>query len=288
MPAEQQDKPPQLWNQVLSAVTETLSPHAYDTWFRPIACVRCDADVCELIVPTESFRKGLLDNYSQVLVQAIARLTGSDVRLEISVQSPEALADSPASFPVVQACRLESAANTTPWLIERLWSAGAVGFVSGPPKSLKTWTALKMAVSVASGTPCFGSFAVHHSGPVLLYAAEDPMPALRLRIESLARNHGLVIDEVDIRVIAADSLRLDCPGDREKLLATVDLHRPVLVILDPLVRLHGVDENQVGPMAELLGHVRSLQRMTGAAVAIVHHARKNAAHTRCPRKLPPN
>jgi hypothetical protein len=53
----------------------------------------------------------------------------------------------------------------------------------------------------------------------------------------------------------------------------------VLLILDPLVRLHGVDENQVGPMAELLGHVRSLQRMTGAAVAIVHHARKNAAHS---------
>lgn len=120
------------------------------------------------------------------------------------------------------------------------------------------------------GEPC---------GSVLLFAAEDPMPALRSRLESLARNHGLTLDQVDIRVIRADSLRLDRHGDREKLAATVDHHRPALLILDPLVRLHSLDENQAGPMAELLGHIRALQRSSGASIAIAHHSRKNSARS---------
>jgi hypothetical protein len=105
------------------------------------------------------------------------------------------------------------------------------------------------------------------------------MHALRLRLESLAQNHGLTLDRIDIRVIRADSLRLDSPGDREKLAATIDHHRPALLILDPLVRLHSLDENQAGPMAELLGHLRVLQRSSGTSIAIVHHARKNGARS---------
>src|SRR2546426_2262296 len=55
------------------------------------------------------------------------------------------------------------------------------------------------------------------------------------------------------------------------------LHRPVLLILDPLVRLHAIDENAAGEIAALLGYLRLLQRKTGAAIALVHHARKNVA-----------
>ena len=32
---------------------------------------------------------------------------------------------------------------------------------------------------------------MHRSGPVLLYAAEEPMPALHSRLHALARNHAL-------------------------------------------------------------------------------------------------
>jgi hypothetical protein len=182
-------------------------------------------------------------------------------------------------LPVIAAASLECDSNYKPWLIERLWSIHAVGFVSGPPKSFKTWTVLEMAISVATGVPCLGTFPVHRTGPVLLYAAEDPATALRLRLLALARNHGLDLDQIDIRVICVDSLRLDRPTDREKLAATVELHRPALLVLDPLVRLHGLDENQAAPMAELLGYIRALQRASQTAIAIVHHSRKNAAHS---------
>ena len=112
---------------------------------------------------------------------------------------------------------------------------------------------------------------------MLLYAAEDSQATLRLRLESLAQHHGLTLACLDLRIITADSLRLDRTTDQERLEATLLLHRPALLILDPLVRLHAIDENAAGEIAALLGYLRLLQRKSGAAIALVHHARKNVS-----------
>jgi len=184
----------------------------------------------------------------------------------------------PAPFPVVRPCDLKAAAAaTTPWLIEPLWTAQAVGIIGGNPKSYKTWMALELAVAVASGSACLDTFAVPSPGPVLLYAAEDSESALRLRLESLAKHHAIDLASLNIRVITVDALRLDRTADQARLEATLMLHRPVLLILDPLVRLHAIDENAAGEIAALLGYLRLLQRKTGSAIALVHHAKKNAA-----------
>jgi len=178
----------------------------------------------------------------------------------------------------VRPCDLgASAASSAPWLIDQLWTTQAVGIIGGTPKSYKTWMALEMAVAVASGSACLATFAVPLPGPVLLYAAEDSESALRLRLESLALHHRLDLAYLDIRVITADSLRLDRPADQQRLEATLILHRPTLLILDPLVRLHAIDENAAGEIAALLGYLRLLQRKTGVAIALVHHARKNVS-----------
>ena len=89
----------------------------------------------------------------------------------------------PAPFPVVRPSDLRtSAASSTPWLIDQLWTTSAVGIIGGTPKTYKTWLALEMAVSVASGSACLATFAVSSPGPVLLYAAEDSESALRARL----------------------------------------------------------------------------------------------------------
>lgn len=184
----------------------------------------------------------------------------------------------PPPFPVVRPCDLKASATaTTPWLINPLWTAQAVGIIGGNPKSYKTWMALELAVAVASGSACLDTFAVPAPGPVLLYAAEDSESALRLRLESLARHHAIDLTSLNIRVITTDALRLDRKADQERLEATLMLHRPVLLILDPLVRLHAIDENAAGEIAALLGYLRILQRKTGSAITLVHHARKNPA-----------
>ena len=57
----------------------------------------------------------------------------------------------------------------------------------------------------------------------------------------------------------------------------VYIHATAQLGLDPLVRLHGIDENHAGEVAELLAYFRSLQRQFDLSVLLVHHTRKNAA-----------
>ena len=142
------------------------------------------------------------------------------------------------------------------------------------PKCCKSFLALDLAVAVASGTPCLRRFAVSHPGRVLLFAAEDALHIVRRRLEGIAAAAGVALADLDIQVITAPTLRLDLDADRRNLAETVARLQPRLLILDPFVRLHRIDENASGEVAPLLAYLRELQRRHGVAVLVVHHARK--------------
>jgi AAA domain len=179
-------------------------------------------------------------------------------------------------LPVVRVGEIPSDELAERWLVEQLWCANSVGVIGGAPKCAKTWLGLDMALSVATGTPCLGKYAVPEPGLVLVYLAEDALRVVGERIEGMARHRGLDIDQVAIYAITASALRLDHDRDRTRLWETARWLRPKLLVLDPLVRLHGIDENRAGEVAELLGYFRSLQRQLGISVLLVHHTRKNA------------
>jgi ABC-type molybdate transport system ATPase subunit len=118
---------------------------------------------------------------------------------------------------------------------------------------------------------------VPEPGPVLVYLAEDALPVVRERVAGMARHRGLDLDGVEIHVITAPTLRLDREPHRTGLFETAKRLRPRLLLLDPLVRLHAIDENHAGEVAGLLAYFRSLQRQLDLSVVLVHHSRKNAA-----------
>ena len=180
-------------------------------------------------------------------------------------------------LPVVRVGEIRSEDNAQRWLVEGLWGSSSVGVIGGAPKCAKTWLGLDMALSVATGTPCLGKYAVPEPGPVLVYLAEDALPIVRERVQGMTRHRGLDLAAVEIHVITAPVLRLDRDRDRARLWETAKRLRPRLLLLDPLVRLHGVDENNAGEVAELLAYFRLLQRQLDLSVLLVHHTRKNAA-----------
>jgi RecA-family ATPase len=178
-------------------------------------------------------------------------------------------------LPVLRVAEIPSDEIAERWLVEGLWCTNSVGVIGGAPKCAKTWLSLDMALSVATGTPCLGKYAVPEPGPVLVYLAEDALVAVRERIEGMAWHRGLDLDRVEVHVITAPVLRLDQERDRMRLWETTRRLRPRLLVLDPLVRLHGIDENRAGDVAELLAYFRSLQRELGPSVLLVHHTYKN-------------
>ena len=183
-------------------------------------------------------------------------------------------------LPVQRASQLPLSGPQTHWLIEGLWSEQAVGILGGEPKCCKSFLALDIAVSVASGTACLRQFPVRRSGPVLVFPAEDSFAVVRQRLEGIASAAQVSFQTLPVEVITAPALRLDTPTDRQRLRDTVQNFQPVLLILDPLIRLHRVDENDATQIATLLSYLRELQRQFQLAVLLVHHARKDSHASR--------
>lgn len=188
-------------------------------------------------------------------------------------------------LPFTPAHRLAERTEQQRWLITDLWSEQSVGVLGGEPKVCKSFLALDIAVSVAAGIPCLRQFPVPRAGRVLLYAAEDSLEIVRRRFEGICAAAGVLLRNLDIQVITAPTVRLDLEADRKSLEETICGLRPRLLILDPFVRLHRIDENASGDVAPLLAFLRELQRRHGTAVTVVHHSKKAAGNIRAGQAL---
>jgi len=189
------------------------------------------------------------------------------------------------TLPVCRAAELEARPEARRWLVEELWADEAVGIVGGEPKCGKSFLALDLAVAVASGAPALRRFPVPRPGPVVLFAAEDALHIVRARLCDIAHAVGVDFDRLDVHVITRPVLRLDLDVDRALLRDITGQIEPRLVVLDPFVRLHRIDENVAGEVAPLLAFLRPLQRRFQTAVLLVHHARKGGPGQRAGQAL---
>jgi hypothetical protein len=167
--------------------------------------------------------------------------------------------------------------ETQRWLIEGLWLERACGLIGGQPKCCKTWLGLEMMLAVASGAPCLGRFPIPQPGPVLLYLAEDHPAQIHKRLCGLAAQKGISLSGLPLYIILAPTLQLDAGADKEHLAEAIQTHKPRAVLLDPLVRLHALDENSARDMAALLGYFRQLERTYQTAILLTHHMTKRAS-----------
>ena len=179
-------------------------------------------------------------------------------------------------LPTVPVHAIDPQPDAPQWLVRDLWTTAAVGVVGGSPKVGKSWFGLDLAVSVASGTPALGRFPVDATGPALVYLAEDALPRVRDRVAHLCRHRGLDLSRLDLQVVTADRLRLDTERDQLALDQTVQRIRPALLLLDPLVRLHSLDENSASDISSLLAFLRAINRRYHLALILVHHMAKRS------------
>ena len=180
-------------------------------------------------------------------------------------------------LPVVRAAEIAALDPARQWLVQGLWSRAGVGILGGPPKCAKSWLALDVALSVATGTACLDTFEVLDPGEVLLVMAEDGPEIVRARLESICAHRGLLLHDAPVHLVLSHALRLDLERDCERLRETIARMRPRLLVLDPFVRLHRLEENHAGDVSGLLGWLRTLSREHDLAILVVHHARKNGS-----------
>lgn len=73
------------------------------------------------------------------------------------------------------------------WLVKDIWTRGGCGFIAGAPKSYKSWTAIDLAVSVATGRPFLNQpqFHARMAAPVLYLQEEDNLHLVMQRIAAV-------------------------------------------------------------------------------------------------------
>lgn len=157
------------------------------------------------------------------------------------------------------------ALDAPPWLVDGIFPSG-VSMLFGAPKTGKSYVALQVAWSYATGTKWFRRQC--QQGQVL-YLAGEGVSDLRLRVEALVEDSDLHPGG-NIRWWT-DPLSLSKERDAAKLRLAVEQIGASLVVVDTWRRFSGlVDENDAGAAAQAIGALEDLARR-GTSVLVVHH-----------------
>jgi replicative DNA helicase len=170
------------------------------------------------------------------------------------------------------------------WLVNPLLVAGEPVIVGGPRKALKSILMADLALSLGSGTPFLGHFAVPRRRRCLVLNGESGEATVQETGARILRARGVGPDEVDV-VWGFDLPRLADPEDLRRLHDFVRRRQVEVVVIDPLYLCliqSGIDVAasnlfQTGPL--LLAVSRACLD-AGATPVLVHHARKQALGAR--------
>jgi hypothetical protein len=150
--------------------------------------------------------------------------------------------------------------------------------IFGSPKAGKSFLAMNLAMATSAGTG-FAGFTVNGAHKVLLMSAEGGYYPNRERLKTMSRRFGA---SNPVRQNLAGSFdnrwKLDNDKDFLELSEVIRFHRPRVLVLDPFVRFHGLDENSASDMAHVVGRIRSLIEDFNLSVILVHHQGKAQAN----------
>jgi hypothetical protein len=159
--------------------------------------------------------------------------------------------------------------TTQPFLIDQLLPHRGITALSGHPNAGKSWVMLKIAESVANGTPLFGKYP-SIKGNVLIVDEEGGIDEMWKRVRMLSFSKDL-----NIFFSILSCYKLDNEKDLSQLLSIVKEKDISLVIFDPYVSMHSKSENSAEETAEVMSALQKFNDV-GAAVLFIHHQRKDS------------
>lgn len=162
--------------------------------------------------------------------------------------------------------------NYDPADAEFLWEPyiplGKVTLVEGDPGLGKSWLTMEIAAAVSTGEPLPGQKHPRQGRVLLMSAEDDPNITLRPRLDASGGNPKEVF-------CATEHFTFDKPGLR-RLKASVREHRPLLVVIDPIVAYIGgnVDMHRANETRPLFKELNDIATQFKCAIVVVRHLTK--------------
>ncbi|SDI94303.1 helicase RepA family protein [Halomonas qinghailakensis] len=169
--------------------------------------------------------------------------------------------------------------------LDFIWSgflSGTVGALVAPGATGKSYWALEAAMCIASSVPGGDVLQLNPSktGRVIYLAGEDPEPVLLRRIHAIGKHlspaaRAAIAKNLVLESIMGKGLNIMDERHMQRILDFCQGAR--LIVLDTLSRVHHLDENSNGEMAQLVSRLEQIAYLTGASVLYLHHVNKNSA-----------
>jgi hypothetical protein len=156
------------------------------------------------------------------------------------------------------------------WAIPNLLPAGLC-ILAGKPKVGKSWLALQIAQSVASGGMALGECV--EKGPVLYLALEDTPSRLQKRMTQQNWPSGLPVDFLCLGDFNQQIGNLLGEG-KDQLTRQIYQKRYRLVVVDTVSRAVPSDQADVGQMTLALSPIQEIAQKLNCVVLMIDHHRK--------------
>ena len=172
------------------------------------------------------------------------------------------------------------------WLYGDSYVRSFLSVIASTGGAGKTTLYVAEALAIASGRPLLGIKPAEPAG-VWMLNLEDPADEMERRIAAAAIHHGITQDEIEGRLF--------CDAGRQQPLVIaaqsregVTIYQPVVdavvaqirakkiavLIVDPFVASHSVNENDNQAINAVLALWRLIADLTGCCIVLVHHVRK--------------
>lgn len=194
-----------------------------------------------------------------------------------------------ASPLVLQSARLPRPCDIPPrqWLYGTELIRGFVTVLVAPGGTGKSALAMAIAAAIASHVEILRSH-IFATGCAAVLNLEDPMDELDRRVAAIMLQHRLTEGQLRNRLYLHSGetrpvtiARLDEDGftviypDEEAIIAQIQEHDIVLLVVDPYAESHSLEENSNPDMVKAAAAWRRIARATNCAILLVHHVRKS-------------
>ena len=173
-----------------------------------------------------------------------------------------------------------------PWIMDRLLMLHETTLLLAPGSAGKSSLALALAAHLAVGKD-FGPYKVHVKCRSILYNGEDGIEEQSRRLRAVCSAYGFNFDEVrrEVLLLSADELSLVFMGSegRRPVVQEATVQQFVqlasdpsvgLVVFDPLVDIHEVDEGDNPMMNAVMKVLKRIAREANVACLTLHHSTK--------------
>jgi hypothetical protein len=232
--------------------------------------------------------RGLAPDVARIAVELACRRAEISDRLEAILPPPPA---PPKPLWTDAEAWAEADIPKRQWVAPGYALRGAVTVLAGAGGVSKSSLAAAWGAALALGR-AMGEFKPAAPGKALIFNVEDDSTEQRRRLSAILRQFDATPVDLGGRLVRVGPFQTGMLFEREQssghvsptaaydqLIELIEAERPDLVILDPLVELHGVDENDNTAVRSIIAQLRALAVTYNMGVLLVHHSKKGTAQS---------